>query len=45
MPSNLADLDMRELQDKCRDRGIPWRGVKTAEELREALTNPTPGEE
>ena len=40
MPSKLADLDIRALQDLCRDRGIPWRGVKTAEELRKLLSKP-----
>lgn len=45
MPPELADLDIRALQDLCRDRDIPWRGIKTAEELREALAKPTPGEE
>ena len=41
MPSKLGDLDIRELQDKCRDRDIPWKGVSSAEELRELLAKPS----
>ncbi|KKL66071.1 hypothetical protein LCGC14_2148650 [marine sediment metagenome] len=40
MPSNLADLDIRALQDQCRDRDIPWKGVSSAEELRKLLSKP-----
>jgi len=44
MRKKLKNMDMLELRDLCRDRGIPFRDARSAEELRERLSSKKPKE-
>lgn len=42
MLSKLGNLDIRELQDLCRDKEIPYKDASSAEELRKRLAPKKP---